>query len=201
MAQRDRNFLGPILIIVGVLLLLGQLGVPGFPLHWPLLLIAVGAGFFLRWSRGRRDSSQVFTGTLLILLGLMFQWDAWFGLSFGRVWPFFPFAAGCAFCARGIVDEKDARSIGLGLFLIAFSLVAWVLGSNLFRSFVHALADLVGTLVRVAIPLGLIAWGSWLIFGRRGGLGRKHEHVPEKLEPPASIRSDPEGDENIPATD
>lgn len=201
MAQRDHSLLGPVLIIVGVLLLLGELDVPGFPLHWPLLLIAVGVGFLLRWTRDRSDSSRVFTATLLILLGLMFQWDAWFELNFGRVWPFFPFAAGCAFCARGVVDRKDGRSIGLGLFLIAFSLVMWVVASDIFRSLVKALAGLVATLVRVAIPLGLIVWGSWLLFGRRSGLGRKQRDVPEKLEPPASIRSDPEGDENIPATD
>jgi hypothetical protein len=198
---QDRSALifGPILIAVGLLLLLGQLGLPGFDAHWPLLLVAVGIGFLLRWMQQRKDGSQVFTGTLLILIGGLFQWDQWFELSFGRVWPFFPFAVGAAFLARGACDAKDRSSIGLGLFLMAFGLLAWVLASDFFRDSARRVGRLVSELVQLAIPLGLIVWGSWLIFRRRAALGRKHV-APEKVEPPASIRRDPD-DENIRATD
>ena len=199
--MRDRSglILGPILIATGFLLLLGQLGLPGFEEHWPLLVVAVGIGFLLRWMQQRKDGSQIFTGTLLILIGALFQWDQWFELSFGRVWPYFPFAVGVAFVARGWCDAKDRSAIGLGLLLIAFGAVAWVLGSDLFRDSARHMGRLVSDLVRFAIPLGLIVWGAWIVFGRRAALGRKHK-APEKVEPPASIRRDP-SDENIRATD
>jgi hypothetical protein len=199
--MRDRSavIIGPILITVGLVLLLGQLGLPGFEANWPLLLLAVGIGFWLRWMQQRRDGSQIFTGTLLILLGAFFQWDQWFDLTLGRSWPFFPFAVGVAFLVRGFLDGKDRSGIGTGFILVAAATLAWLLSSDLFHDSARLAARVVSTLVRFAIPLGLILWGAWLLFSRRDGLGAKHR-APEKVEPPNSIRGKSDGD-NVRATD
>lgn len=181
MARRGA-FFGPVLIVVGLLMLLGQLGIPAFQHMWPLFLIIPGAAMLFRWFTARGDSGLVFSGTLLVLIGGLFQWDQWFWLDFGNHWPFFPLAVGLAFLARGIVDAEARESFVPGGILTGLAIIFYFFTSGLFSWLVDFFVDLITVVVRVAIPLGLIAWGAWMVF-RRGDKPEPAPDFPEKIEP------------------
>jgi hypothetical protein len=86
---------GVAILVLGVILLLGQLGVLEADkvfLFWPLILIYVGAHKI----QTRRNPTGTFWGAFLILLGISFQLEE-LGLShirFGTIWPVFLICVG-----------------------------------------------------------------------------------------------------------
>jgi len=202
---RRGAFFGPVLIVVGLLMLLGQLGIPAFRHLWPLFLFVPGAAMLFRWFTKRGDSGLVFSGTLLVLLGGLFQWDQWFWLDFSDHWPFFPLAVGLAFLARGLADPDARDSFVPGGILTGIAIVFYFFTSGMFNWLVEFFVDLITVVFRVAVPLGLIAWGAWLLF-RRGDDPEPPPDLPEKIEPQspspvAGAASPPPPAETAPAPD
>jgi hypothetical protein len=183
MARRSGTILGPILIVVGLLLLLSRLGVPAFSYLWPFLILAVGAGMLLRYFQSKQDSGLVFTGTLLVLIGGLFQIDQWFGLDFGDNWPFFVLAPGIALLAMALVDRDRRDALLPAGILIALALVFYLFSSGLLQNVFRAIWAVVKVIVQIGVPLGLMAVGAWLIFGRKERLGGAGNEFPEKYEP------------------
>jgi hypothetical protein len=185
MPRRESAFLGPLLIVVGLLLLLAQAGFPAFSVLWPLFPFAVGAVFLLRYWRSREDSSQVFVGVLLLLIAGLFQLRLWTDLRFADHWPFFPLAVGLAFLARYFVDREDRDSLLFGGLMCAAGVFFYFFSSDFFGWLLRAFLRLIAVLLKVGIPLGLIAWGAWLLLRRRAEARPRGAPVPEKIEPPS----------------
>lgn len=108
----DRKIFGVLIVMVGVILLLENVG-PGvgirdisFARLWPVVLIVYGAAAMLR---NRRDSSDLFVGGLIALLGVIFLAETMFGIDLwaevGRVarnlWPVALIAFGAYLMLRG----------------------------------------------------------------------------------------------------
>jgi len=94
----DRTLLGSLVILVGVILLLENIGPEvgirnvGFARLWPLVLVAYGLATMFRRTRG---SSDIWIGGLIAAVGAVFlaetllSIDIWTGLGFviRRYWP------------------------------------------------------------------------------------------------------------------
>lgn len=86
--ERKRLVWGVILISVGVVLLLGQLGFSGVipPLHWwPSILFVIGAAQVFTADRAK----VVASGLSMMLLSLWFFACIyhWYGLTYRNAWP------------------------------------------------------------------------------------------------------------------
>ncbi len=112
-------FLAVILITVGVLLTLENLGlVAGVSRHWPLFLLILGSGFLLLFrSRQPGDAALLWLGTFILSLGVFFYYlnfTSWRLL--GRLWPVFLGLVGLSFLAVGM----DRRRLLFHLFAVVF---------------------------------------------------------------------------------
>lgn len=86
--DRKRVVFGVILIAVGIVMLLGQLGFAGLIPHlrwWPMIIFVIGAAQVLSASRAR----QVASGLSLMLVCLWFYACIyhWYGLTYHTAWP------------------------------------------------------------------------------------------------------------------
>jgi hypothetical protein len=105
----SRLVFGGFLILVGVLLLAGELG---FDLarsawsYWPFLLIAMGAAKLLV---GGRDGIE--GGFWILMSGLYcaISTFGWFGLGWGSAWPLFLLAAGVWIAVGVPLARRAAR--------------------------------------------------------------------------------------------
>ncbi|HEX9640161.1 MAG TPA: hypothetical protein VGB13_02485 [Candidatus Krumholzibacteria bacterium] len=198
MARRESAFLGPLLIVVGVLLLLAQAGFPAFSVLWPLFPFAVGVAFMMRYWRSREDPSQVLAGVLLLLIAGLFQLRLWTGLRFSDHWPFFPLAVGLAFLARYGVDRDDRESLLPGVLATAAGVFFYFFSSDVFGWMLRGFLRLVAVVLKVGIPLALIGWGAWILLRRNSELRRSSTTMPEKIEPPRQVEASGEEEPSSP---
>jgi hypothetical protein len=104
--RKGTVILALILILVGVYLLLGELGigVPGWDVIWPVFPFAGGIAFLGSYVFGRqRDPGQVFIGTAATLVGVVFFFVTLGPLEYGDLgtwWPVFVLIGGVAFLAQ-----------------------------------------------------------------------------------------------------
>lgn len=183
MARRSGTVMGPLLIVVGLLMLLPQVGFPGIGFLWPMLILAVGVGLLLRFFQTRDDSGFAFTGALLALLGIFFQLYQWFDFSMGDHWPFFVMAPGLAMLTMAALDSHRRDAFVPAGVLIGLALIFYLFASGFFHQLFRGLYALLRFIVRIGVPVGLVALGAWLLFGRRRGLGQENAAFPEKVEP------------------
>jgi hypothetical protein len=183
MARRSGTVMGPLLIVVGLLMLLPQVGFPGIGFLWPMLVLAVGVGLLLRYFQTHDDSGFAFTGALLVLLGAFFQLYRWFDFPMGDHWPFFVLAPGLAMLTMATLDRHRRDALVPAGVLIGLSLIFYLFASGFFHQLFRGLVALLRFIVRIGVPVGLIALGAWLLFGRRRGLGQENLGFPEKVEP------------------
>jgi hypothetical protein len=103
--RRGTVFLALVFILLGVYLLLSQLGigVPGWDAIWPVLPLAGGLALLGGYVFGeRRDSGHVFLGTAAALVGLVFFFITLGPLEYGDLstwWPVFVLIGSVAFLA------------------------------------------------------------------------------------------------------
>lgn len=183
MARRSGTIVGPLLIVVGLLMLLSRLGVPAFSHLWPFLILAAGAGLLIRFFQTRDDTGLVFVGTLLVLIGGLFQIDQWFGLDFGDHWPFFVLAPGVAMLAMALTDRDRRDALLPAGILIGLALLFYLFTAGFFHRLFRAIWVVIKVIVQIGIPLGLMGLGAWLLFGRKERLGGEGTEFPEKFEP------------------
>jgi hypothetical protein len=182
--NRDAGkFVGPILIVLGLFMLLSQLGLPAFGMLWPLLLLVVGGAMIWRYRQSREDSGMVFTGVLLALLALFFQFVQWDWVDIGRHWPFFVLAPGIAFLVMSRADAERGDAAVPGWILVGLALIFYFFSLGFFVALLQVIFKIVVIVGKVVIPLGLIALGGWLLFGRGRGLGHERNAFPEKIDP------------------
>jgi len=175
---------GPALILVGLLMLLGQMGMPVFGVLWPLILLAIGVGMILRYRQGGEDSGLVFSGVLLILLTVLLLGARADILDIGRHWPAFLAAVGISFLAMAQIDSKRRDAMVPGWICLGLAAVLYFFSLGLFAKLLVFLVRVVGALLKVIIPLGLMGFGGWLLFhDRQDSSNGPASDIPEKVSP------------------
>jgi len=117
-----------VLILLGVYLLLNQLGigVPEWDVVWPVLPFAGGLAFLGSYVFGERhDPGQVFVGTAATLVGLIFFFVTVGPLEYsdlGTWWPVFVLVGSVAFLAQWAASGfRDWGVLFLGLAALVVS--------------------------------------------------------------------------------
>lgn len=169
--HRGSVILALVLILLGVTLLLNQLGigVPGWDVIWPVLPFAGGLAFLGSYVFGqRRDPGQVFVGTAATLVGVVFFFVTLGPLEYDDLstwWPVFVLVGSIAFLAQWAA--AGFRDWGT-LFLALVALV--VGGAGLFVQ-VQLLGPRTAELLPRMWPVLLILLGLMVFL--RAALGRR----------------------------
>ena len=190
---------GITLVVIGLLILLGQMGVAFLGWIWPVLLGVIGAGLLWSWYTQGHDSSKVFGGVLLVLLALFFLFMRREHVDMFRHWPFFVLAPGIALLVMARVDRSRRDASVPGWIAIGAALVLYFFTSGLFAGLMGFIFGLIGLVLRLLVPLALIGLGGWIIMNyRQGGADAAAGPVPEKYEPrPPMPAEEPEaGDDD-----
>ena len=119
-----------VLILLGVYLLLNQLGIgmPGWDIVWPVFPFAGGLAFLGSYVFGERhDPGQVFVGTAATLVGLVFFFITLGPLEYsdlGTWWPVFVLVGSVAFLALWAASGfRDPGALFLGLVALVIAAV------------------------------------------------------------------------------
>ena len=110
----SNRIVGITLVVIGLLILLGQMGVDFFGWLWPILLCVIGGGVLWSWYTRGDDSGKVFSGVLLVLLACFFLFMRREHVDMIHHWPFFILAPGLALLVMSRVDRsrRDASVPG-----------------------------------------------------------------------------------------
>ena len=169
--HRGSVILALVLILLGVALLLNQLGigVPGWDEIWPVLPFAGGLALLGSYVFGqRRDPGQVFIGTAATLVGVVFFFITLGPLEYddlGTWWPVFVLIGSAAFLAQWAA--AGFRDWG-ALFL---ALVALVVGGAGLAVQLQLLGPRTAELLPRMWPVLLILLGLMVFV--RAALGRR----------------------------
>lgn len=193
---------GITLVVIGLLILLGQMGVDFFGWLWPILLCAIGAGLLWSWYTRGDDSGKVFSGTLLVLLAFFFLFLRNDRVDMVRHWPFLVLAPGIALLVMSRIDRSRRDASVPGWIAIAAALVLYFFTSGLFMGLMGFIFGLIGLVLRLLVPLALVGLGGWMLLNHRRGLGTVKQAVPEKYEPapawsPGASDADDEREEAV----
>jgi hypothetical protein len=185
----SNRIVGITLVVIGLLILLGQMGVDFFGWVWPVLLCVIGGALLWSWYTRGDDSGKVFSGVLLVLLALFFLFMRRGDADMVRHWPFFVLAPGIALLVMSRIDRSRRDASVPGWIAIGAALVLYFFTSGLFMGLMGFLFGLIGMVLRLLVPLALIGLGAWMIMnyrqrGRDGSAsGGSSAPVPEKHEP------------------
>jgi len=169
--RRRRVILALVFVLLGVYLLLDQLGIgiPGWDVIWPVFPLAGGLAFLGGYLFGRqRDPGLVFVGTAAALVGVLFFFVTLGPLEYrdlGTWWPVFVLIGGVAFLAQWAA----ARFRDWGALFLA--LVALVVGGAGLIVTLQLLGPQTALLLPRLWPAALILLGLMVLlramFGRR----------------------------------
>lgn len=167
-----RLVLGGAIVVVGLLLLLGQLIDIDLGALWPLFVIVPGVAILvsgLAAAPGGSGTAATVTGSQLTGLGLLllFQnltgwWQTW-AYAWALVWPT---SIGLGQAMHGTLsgDDPAARS-GLKTSLVGF--VIFLIGFAFFEGILNISGSSLGVIGDLALPAVLIGTGLIVIFRRR----------------------------------
>ena len=185
MYRRNKEVLGILLALVGLLFLLVSNGLLwfGWGAVWPLFLVLAG-GFLLKIFSDRKNPDQLFGGIMLLFLGLFFMmfttglrsWDAMTSL-----WPTIPMIAGISLLAMAVLKKQAAVPLVGGIVLIGIAISCYLYTAG-------TISPRVATPFIRLWPLVLIASGV-LIYLRSREAGDGMDHLPVE---PASEDATPE---------
>jgi hypothetical protein len=111
---------GLILIAIGGLLLLSNLGFVDIFGFWPLLVVAVGVAFFLMWVKDRSNYGLLMPFAVLTITGLLFlycEYEGWWRMQ--DLWPVFVLAPGVGFILMYALGEQDKGLLFPGTIMLA----------------------------------------------------------------------------------
>ncbi len=160
---------GLILVVVGGLLLLDQLlNVPVLHYTWPLVIVAIGALFFVGMlTREKEAGALAIPGAMIVMLGLIFLYQVITGhwSSWAYIWTLVaPTGTGIGLYIYGWWSDRPAlRQAGRIVTLVGFILFL------VFGAFVELVTSLLGFVTpgRFLWPVGLIVFGVLLLLGKR----------------------------------
>jgi len=187
----SNRIVGITLVVIGLLILLGQMGVDFFGWVWPVLLCVIGGALLWSWYTRGDDSGKVFSGVLLVLLALFFLFMRRGDADMIRHWPFFVLAPGIALLVMSRIDRSRRDASVPGWIAIGAALVLYFFTSGLFMGLVGFLFGLIGMVLRLLVPLALIGLGAWMIMNYRqraqSAAAGQAPPMPEKYEPAPGI--------------
>jgi len=152
---------GVILVVVGTYFLSNQLNFTlpysEILLKWPSILLFIG--LVLSWQGfSNRDDQKMFSGTILLGLGVLFHgvhtFDYW-----NYQWPYFTLIISVAFFLKYFVNKRDG--ITTGVILLFISIIA------LFFSTISQWMNSIHSGFDSYWPVVLIVIGVYLIFFRK----------------------------------
>ena len=172
MKTRGSILPGLILIVIGFIMILHQLGVNFF--HWDLIIppLAVILGLYM-WVRASRskDKGGVFIGTVLIVLGgffLLWNYNPFYNHFYFRSYaPVFPLAVGVAFFALFIADFRKWWALFPAAFFLAvggFGLAStlYYINHYILQNMMYRLRDVIHVFVDY-FPVILVIIGLLLV--------------------------------------
>ncbi len=194
MGPHGNRILGTALVAIGLLMLLSEMGLTGLGWLWPSILLVIGVAMLYGYYRERDDSGKVFTATTIVLLSFFFLLSHQGALDTSRHWPFFVLAPGIGLLVMSRVDAQRRDAMVPGWIMVGAAAVGYFFSLGIFSRLVALLFGLVGLILKVAVPVGLIGLGGWLLFSHRRTFERGSA-FPEKVEP-AAAATDAEFDED-----
>lgn len=120
MDQRRRIPLALTLILVGTLMLLSKLNILRFEFTWPIILIAVGILFLVKYLTRPTDYQLLLPTTILLILGTLFLYlDNTNYQRLNHLWPTFIIAPGIGFLFMFLLGPAKNRYWQPALILIS----------------------------------------------------------------------------------
>ncbi|HEY8345036.1 MAG TPA: hypothetical protein VIL66_07590 [Bacillota bacterium] len=159
MKKNEVSVLGWILVILGGLFIIGNLGLSRIdPGHlWPLFPLGLGLLFELRFfAGGRKDPSLLVPGGILLTISITFLLFVTLGWHLiGKLWPLFILAPAVGLAQKYFFGERErGLLIPVGILsIVGLTFLANNLGDH--------------GVWRNLIPLLMILIGASLLFGRR----------------------------------
>ncbi len=115
---------GIILIILGILLLVGNLGYFSLFEFWPLLIVLAGVLFFIQWISDRENYGLLLPATIMIITGLLFLYCELYGWYHMKdLWPIFIMAPGAGFIFMYLLGDQEAGLLIPGGILLTVGIV------------------------------------------------------------------------------
>lgn len=155
--KKQNSFTAYMLIAIGLYFLLKQLDLPLLSRFssWPTLLILIGLAFLIH-SYTVKEHSNLFSGALILLLGIHFHglqnYPKWIDH-----WAVFPLIIGITYIVRYLQTKKGLIP---GLTLIIFSsLMIFSIAVPTWLNWVYQLADL----LEKYWPIAIIILGLYLL--------------------------------------
>ncbi len=168
MKTHSKLVTGPILILMGVLLLVGQsIHWHAFSFLWLLVLLAAGVVMLVLYGQGRRHPALLSAGVLVTLLSLHFFALRWGWVQFNSSWPFFLLAPGLAFLSVAAADRQNKDALAPAITLISISVICYLFTLGILAWILRVIISVLRVIVRYLLPLGLMAWGVLLLVERR----------------------------------
>lgn len=193
MGEHGNRIFGAAIVLIGLLMLMGELVSELLRLIWPIALGLAGFAVLLHYRRNKDDSGKVFTGVTLLLLGAFLLFVVMDWLSIRAHWPFFIAAPGLGLLAMARADVRRRDAMVPGWMAIGAAAVLYFFTLGLFVDLLEVVFTLLALVLKVAVPLGLIALGAWMLFQQNERRESSRE-VPEKVEPEKGWGPPPEGD-------
>ncbi|HHU50955.1 MAG TPA: hypothetical protein GXZ36_03965 [Firmicutes bacterium] len=159
MKKNEVSVLGWILVILGGLLLIGNLGLIRIdPVNlWPLFPLGLGLLFELRFfTGGREDPNLLVPGGILVTISITFLIFVTLGWHWmGKLWPLFVLAPAVGLAQKYLFGERErGLLIPVGILsIVGLTFLANNLGYH--------------RIWRNLIPLAMILIGGSLLFRRR----------------------------------
>lgn len=185
MGSHRNRILGTALVAIGLLMLLAEMGLTGLGWLWPTILLVIGAAMLYGYYKERDDSGKVFTAITLVLLACYFLMSRGGSLETSRHWPFFVLAPGFGLLVMSRIDVQRRDAMVPGWIMVGVACVGYFFSLGIFSRLMGLLLGILGLVLKVVVPVGLIALGGWLLFSHRREFGRGLG-FPEKVEPTAS---------------
>lgn len=182
MGEHGNRIFGAAMVLVGLLMLTGELVGGPLRLFWPVALALIGGVVLLEYRRKRDDSGKVFTGTTLLLLAVFLLLVVTGVLEMKQHWPFFVAAPGFGLLALARTDPRRRDAMVPGWMAIGAAAVLYFFTLGLFVGLLEIVFELLGLVLKVLVPIGLIGLGAWMLF-QQAHRKEKAEDVPEKVEP------------------
>jgi hypothetical protein len=139
MRRKGTFALAVVLIVVGALLLLSELGVaiPGWDILWPVFPMAGGLALLGSYFFGeKRNAGRVFFGTAATLVGMVFFFITLGPLEYEDLstwWPVFVLIGGIAFLAQWAAARfRDWSALFLGVVALVVGGAGLAIKLNLF---------------------------------------------------------------------
>ncbi|MFQ6618484.1 MAG: LiaI-LiaF-like domain-containing protein [Fidelibacterota bacterium] len=105
---KDRTIIiGLILIVIGVILIFGNLGFFDIQKFWPLVIVASGLAFFYGYLADKRSYGFLMPGSIITIIGLLFLFcslTTWAWMEY--LWPVFILSPVPGFILMYIAGER-----------------------------------------------------------------------------------------------